>query len=129
MHVATGEQKMEITQVLMWFSKFKSGANSNVHDKCSRYSLINKTVEYSDRLKDLAPKNRKPLLMKLLNVGNFIWVISKHTERQMNRKTEFRGLVSIPEHYTGSYWFVCVCVSVGEGTNWLSFQMLPVDQV
>jgi hypothetical protein len=62
---------------------FKSDVTSDVPDKCSGHPQISKTDENADSTKDLAVKNRRLLLVKLLNVGNFIWINSKHCKRQM----------------------------------------------
>jgi hypothetical protein len=62
---------------------FKSGVTSDVHDECSGHPQIRKTDENADRVKNLALSNRRKLLMKLLNFGNFLWVSSKNFERQM----------------------------------------------
>jgi hypothetical protein len=66
--VSFGEQKMG-TQVSKWFSKFKSSVTSTADAECcSGCTLMCKTDENMDRVKDLVHKNRRITIPDVTNM-------------------------------------------------------------
>lgn len=112
LRVAIRKQKMEITQVFDF--PCSKVVTSDVHDKCSEHPQISKTDENADWVKDPALRNRRLLLVKLLNAGNFIWVNSKHCERQTKSRLQRIGFYTRTSHLL---LLICLYMNFCGGRN------------